>query len=176
MTDTVKVLSDDALREIEARVAKATPAPLETRIGSGNNVCTALASNNPATFDDFVCDVLPDYACKPGIATRWEANREFIQHAYSDIPALCATVRALKEVGRHNAQLVDRIRLWSKCEDGYPLDEHINNIATQNTALREQLAEARHAVDHWAGLYTKVAADNTSLVNQPTELEGKSHV
>lgn len=50
--------------------------------------------------------------------------------------ALCQTVRVLKQIGLHNAQIVDRIRLWSKCEDSYPLDEHINNITVDRERLR----------------------------------------
>lgn len=143
MTSEVKTLSDDALREIKARVAKATPAPLEARIGSGNNVCTALASNNPTAFDDFVCDVLPDYACKPGIATRWEANRDFIQHAYSDIPALCETVRVLRqrlneEADRANCRTIE---LEHEGREIQKWNNRANQLAIEGQELRRQLTQ-----------------------------------
>lgn len=57
------------------------------------------------------------------------------------IDALIQTVRALKQIGLHNAQLVDRIRTWSRCEDGYPLDEHINNIAADRERLKAENKE-----------------------------------
>lgn len=57
--------------------------------------------------------------------------------------ALCATVRALRAenerlttVSGEWAGLIDRIRAWSKCADGYPLDEHINNITVDRERLR----------------------------------------
>lgn len=60
--------------------------------------------------------------------------------------ALVQTARALREkhtrlakVSGKWANLLDRIRLWSKCADGYPLDEHINNIATQLAQLTQTL-------------------------------------
>lgn len=59
-----------------------------------------------------------------------------------DWRALKAKNETLGDVGLRNAQLIDRIRVWSKCADGYPLDEHINNIATENERLREERAKA----------------------------------
>lgn len=81
------------LDEVDALIAKATPAPLETRLGSGHNVCTALASAATGSFDEFVCDVLPDYACRPGKSPRWEANRNLIQAVYSILPRLSRELR-----------------------------------------------------------------------------------
>jgi hypothetical protein len=45
------------------------------------------------------------------------------------------------EVALRNAQLLDRIRLWSKCADGYPLDEHINNIAVKVERQAQELEQ-----------------------------------
>lgn len=59
-----------------------------------------------------------------------------------DWRALKAKNETLGDVGLRNAQFIDRIRVWSKCADGYPLDEHINNIATENERLREERAKA----------------------------------
>lgn len=47
------------------------------------------------------------------------------------------------EVGLRNAQLIDRIRARSKCADGYPLDEHINNITTQLAQVTQERDELR---------------------------------
>lgn len=133
-TPPVETLSEEALAEIEARANAATPGPLEARLGSGNNVCTALASIATATFDEFVCDVLPDYACNLGITPRWEANRNFIEHVFTDIPALCRTLRAqqaaLRDMGQRALKWLER----------YP-DLDAISLVTENTALREQLVQ-----------------------------------
>lgn len=87
------------LDAIEARLNAATPGPLGARLGSGNSVCTALASEAEDFFDEFVCDVLPDYVCIQGKAKRWEANRDFIQAAYTDIRRLLDLARGKGQEG-----------------------------------------------------------------------------
>lgn len=49
------------------------------------------------------------------------------------------------EVVLRNAQLLDRIHLWSKCADGYPLDEHINNITTKLEQLQAENERLKRA-------------------------------
>lgn len=73
---------------------------------------------------------------------------------WADIPALCATVRALRkkhsQLGKVSAEwasLLDRIRAWSKCADGYPLDEHINNIATRLAQVEQERNDLRSSLD-----------------------------
>jgi hypothetical protein len=92
---------------------RATPGPLEVRLGSGNNACTALASAHPDHFDQFFADFLPDYACKPGIALRWEANRDF---AATFDPSTCAEL--IREVVRLREQVEDsKMRPLQRSED-----------------------------------------------------------
>lgn len=79
---------------------------------------------------------------------KWKTNSygSMVNLPVAKRDAICQTVRALREkhtrlaeVSGEWANLLDRIRLWSKCADGYPLDEHINNIATQLAQLTQTL-------------------------------------
>ena len=45
------------------------------------------------------------------------------------------------------------------------------DLRNENTALREQLGEAREAVDHWFRLHTRVSADNVELLNRLAQVE-----
>lgn len=124
---------DDATKaEIEVireRVEAATPGPLGARIGSGNNVCTALASENESTFDEFVCDVLPDYALESAqvgrraYPPRWEANRNLIEHAYSDIPRLLAIIEEQEREIERLRQLDDTRKSQHSRADWYHLGD-----------------------------------------------------
>lgn len=137
---TPELLSESVLAEIEARAEAATKEPWG--LAPGNFITADFGIHDPGAgliIAEVPCQGQPND----------ENDLKFIACARTDIPALCATVRALRE--KHTrlaeasdewASLLDRIRLWSKCADGYPLDEHINNITTQNTALRDQLAQA----------------------------------
>lgn len=100
-TPNIPILDDDAVGEIEARANAATPAPWMVqdscswrRIGTaepyadGNVICpiTQYGDNHP--------DLL---AARPDL--------EFVAHAREDVPALCATVRALRVADRHHYDL-----------------------------------------------------------------------
>lgn len=117
-TNPVKVLSDDEVSEIEARANAATEGPWteyhrisprgahkQWHVGNKDGLCQITMHGHQRDY-------------------------EFMAHAREDIPALCATVRAL------SASL-------SKA------NEVVEEAVHTNTALREQLAEARKQRDGW---------------------------
>lgn len=93
-----------------------------------------------------------------GIAARpiraVQMGTPLIELTVAERDALCRTVRALREkhtqlteVSGEWASLLDRIRLWSKCADGYPLDEHINNITTRLAQVEKERNELRSELE-----------------------------
>lgn len=102
-------MNPETLKAMKEAAVRATPGQLEARLGSGNNVCTAVASIDPSCFDEFFADVLPDYACKPGIALRWEANREFlIACSPANVSALIAERDELEAELERQAQEIEK--------------------------------------------------------------------
>lgn len=101
------VATPEEIAEIRARRDAATPGPYGARIGSGNFVCTALASEHTSRFDEFICDVLPDYVLeRKQSSLRWEANREFLQHSWVDITTLLDVYEAQRlEIERLKTEL-----------------------------------------------------------------------
>lgn len=91
--DAVKLLSDDEVAEIEARHNAASPGPWSM---------TWNTSFGPAIWSHG--DIL--VRCEAGLkhsivskadpAPQWQKDMDFIRAAREDIPALCATVRALR--------------------------------------------------------------------------------
>lgn len=132
---TEQLLTPEQVAEAEHLFSEATPGPLGARLGSGQNVCTALASEAENAFDEFVCDVLPDYACQPGTATRWEANRNLIEWLYANGPALC---RTLKAAWANTAAHREAMEAYKAV---------IDQRESENVALREQLARLRNALE-----------------------------
>lgn len=128
--DAVKPLSDDEVAEIEARANAATPRYcVDWEKGrhallrdSGWRSASEEQPRTIATFDreDGYLDLL------------------FCAEARTDIPALCATVRALRV---ENKKLKDR--LAEQRTQNRHLWEANKEIVSTNTALREQLAQSR---------------------------------
>lgn len=101
---------------------------------------------------------------------RGEVSKQTFPVSWAEADALCRSLRAawakierLDCVGLQNAQLLDTIRAWSKCEDGYPLDEHINNIATQNAALRTQNQTQAESITYFQEQLKEAHANVESL-------------
>lgn len=99
----------------------------------------------PITVDETTIAEIESRSAR--VNTRFE---ELIILTPAERDALCATVKHLR--ARHEqlalasgewATLLDRIRAWSKCKDGYPLDEHINNIIVDRERLQSQLEQLR---------------------------------
>lgn len=102
---------DDELKAAEAICAAATAGPWSMRLGSGNVVCTAIASDCPESFDEFVADCLPDWALA-GLAKAPKNhlnNMAFIIHARTAYPEALAEIRRLQS---EHEKLEARIELW----------------------------------------------------------------
>lgn len=131
---TPVILDDEALAEIEARASAATDGPWQR---GGNywdqNTVTADAGKY------FIAD------CHKN-----PMSAEFIAHARTDIPALCATVRALRAEREAAMRVLNPSMPENGLEDAcrqrvqafISCDDNCDELEKQNTALREQLAEA----------------------------------
>lgn len=80
--------------------------------------------------------VITDEECNAAVALGMATSA--VSSLINQNTALREQLARAGEVGLRNAQLIDRIRAWSKCADGYPLDEHINNIATQLAQVTQE--------------------------------------
>lgn len=117
MDHTLRTMTVDAPKTQEPE--RVTPLNPETLKAMKEAAEKALRADVPATPTTLKREAFFDFQLLATPAT---------------VSALIAEVERLRlgmEVALRNAQLIDRIRLWSKCADGYPLDEHINNIATK---------------------------------------------
>lgn len=132
MTDEVKVLSDDEVAEIEARANAATGGPW------GPHEMSPLSEGLHEWFevgpypDSSVCEVTNDYP-------NFRANAEFIGHAREDIPALCATVRALRAENERLSR--DSAELARKLENS---GRNASLMSQQINAARERSPEYDH--------------------------------
>lgn len=114
----------------------------------------------PILDDDAIADIaemFPHAEYQPTLSPDEVDPCEFCKGTIDDhkancvvphVHALCQTVRVLRAenerlatVSGEWAGLLDRIRAWSKCADGYPLDEHINNITVDRERLQSQLEQ-----------------------------------
>lgn len=93
-------MTEQELTDGERICAEATKGPWSPRLGSGNIVCTAIASDCPDCFDEFVGDCLPDWIlvdAEVGHAPKdHRVNMEFITHARTYYPTALAEVRRLR--------------------------------------------------------------------------------
>lgn len=129
---TTEILSDEALAEIEARADAATPGPWVI-------VESALPDDWGVTEEKLGTERKGLFRRKPrhqSIAQMlWEEDAPFVAHARTDIPALCQTVRALRD------QLQEEQRRNQTQADS------IMDLEAENTTLREQLAEAQKQIE-----------------------------
>jgi hypothetical protein len=82
-----------ALETIRLRLATITPGEWCSVLGSGDHLCTAIASDiSGEEHSTFICDCLPDYVMPDGngftLPTDHVPNLKFIEHAPNDIAAL----------------------------------------------------------------------------------------
>lgn len=126
---------EDVVVEVRALLAQATPGPWSQSALVGGYVL------GPKEVEYQIVTALVEYDQDGEVHLEFDNsvnNMALIARAPELLKALADEVTALREqfarvgeVGLRNAELIDRIRAWSKCADGYPLDEHINNITTQ---------------------------------------------
>lgn len=91
------------LDAIRARLAAITPGEWISVLGSGNNLCTAIASDIPGELrSTFICDCLPDYVL-PSVDEQGDfllppdhvPNLKFIEHAPADMAELLRMIDRL---------------------------------------------------------------------------------
>ena len=131
---TPEILSEEALKEIEARANAATEGPWTAKarnwaIGDMGQYepCADIYAvfgvvDKPRAIGMFQELVLNDVP---------QANGEFAAHAREDIPALIQTVRALKQL----------VEIQSRESEGDLTT--IGKVLAENAALRDQLAQAQ---------------------------------
>ena len=111
---TPVIISDEALAEVEKRANAATDGPWTLYTGGA---ITAGQERHCVAKVEF--PRLPESM----------VDGRFIAHARTDIPALCQTVRALKQL----------VEIQSRESDGDLTT--VGKVLAENTALREQLAQ-----------------------------------
>lgn len=94
-------MTEDELKEIEARVNSATRGPWTTEAGkySGDNwlIGSIFVGNSLEDGEDYCVHITTDsiHASELGISDA-KSDADFIAHAREDIPALLAEVRRLR--------------------------------------------------------------------------------
>lgn len=139
-------MTDDELREIEERAAKATPGPW-----GADQIYVALRY---AKKHDIWCDAGYDDSKR----MPEEDDAEFIADARADVPALCAEVRRLRAEQRDVAECIAHVvveiaelRRLEKLLEAQP-GESIAAAATRVTRENSELRDAIDAALAWRGL------------------------
>ena len=109
-TTNTPILDDDAVAEIEARAQKATPGPWVYFGEPDDNVFWGEIRS--AAEDGSFAHITDT----PELDER-DNDMEFIAHARQDIPALCATVRALRELNKGLAE--DNVNLTNEAHKAH---------------------------------------------------------
>lgn len=94
-------MTNEELKAIEERWAKATPGPWEICLGSGGNVCTGIHHYlKDGSGSIFVADCLTDYMLSKAVKCEDDhrQNLKAIASAPTDIAALLAEVRRLNRM------------------------------------------------------------------------------
>ena len=123
-TPDIPILDDDAVAEIAARANAATPGPwvYMTDEAFGGEIRAAGFGEGDNDKFEHVADT-PKYDDRPD-------DMDFIAHARTDVPALCATVRVLRA---ENEQLLKwqadiQEREAAVCPEDVGFDEYIRTL------------------------------------------------
>jgi hypothetical protein len=118
-----KPMSEEYLREIQARCEAATPGPWEAWTEEPGD-CVVVSQEYEAAPDedgDWICNVDPNevfFLC-PGLTgaypvgvafNREVEDTEFIAHARTDVPALLAEVELLRADNERQARSIQHLR------------------------------------------------------------------
>ena len=171
-TEANTVLDDEQIAEIEALSAKVPDGPWFAATDDADDVPDHRRSGLALVDTGRSGDWWIARLCEWHIAN-------FIAASKTNVDALCQTVKALQEkfeqlnvVSGEWARTLDRIRAWSKCDDGYPLDEHINNITINCERLQARLSEVEAVRDQLsAGLSVRDAQYKAVVDLHPRAIE-----
>lgn len=156
MPDT-ETLTEEQLKEIEARAKVATPGPWQAEGGQ-------IARREGEEKSELDHMIIRD-------GGMWAANELFIAHAREDIPALCRSLRAAwaKNADLHIAIAKTWEALGIAEYTGKYISEHVAALRAQNQTQAESIIEFQENEKSLKAQLAQVEQGRTRVINACTE-------